>query len=405
MGKTVVEKILSKHSGRELKAGDLALCNVDFLMASDTTAPIAMRSFNEMGGAKVANPQNIAFIIDHAAPAPNQLIANLHSGMREFVKEQNIIFHDVGEGVCHQLVVENGYVKPGDLVLGADSHTCTYGALGALATGVGSTDLAAAMMTGQSWFKVPGTIRINLNGKLPQGVYAKDLILYLVGKFGSDGATYQSIEFYGDALEELSLESKLTIANMVVEMGAKNGIICDSSTGMYSDSDAEYSKVVDVDLSALVPYVAKPHSVDNLASIEEVAGITINQGYLGSCTNGRIEDIRVAAKILKGNKVKEGIRFYVTPASKDVYMKALKEGLVEILIDAGAIFITPGCGACVGTHNGIPGNGENVISSTNRNFRGRMGNNQSFVYLASPATVAASVITGKITDPRELGWS
>lgn len=404
MGKTVVEKILSKHSQGDLKAGDIGICNVDFLMASDTTGPIAIKSFREMGGTKVYNPQSTAFILDHAAPCPNQKIAVLHSMIREFVKEQDILFYDVGEGICHQLIVENGYIKPGDLVLGADSHTCTYGALGALAMGVGATDLAAAMLTGKSWFKVPETIRINLKGSFTNGVYSKDLALYLIGLIKSDGASGKSVEFYGESLENMSLSDKLTLCNMVVEMGANNGIVCDSTTGIVSDEDALFERIIDVDLSQLVPFIAKPHKVDNVVPIEDAKDIPISQGFLGSCTNGRIEDLRIAAKILKGRKVHKDVRFLVTPASKKVLLQAVREGVFEILMESGAVFITPGCGACVGTHNGIPGDGENVISSTNRNFKGRMGNNKSFIYLASPAVVAASVLNGKITDPRDIWW-
>lgn len=402
MGKTVAEQILSEHSEKDLYSGNIGLCNLDFLIASDTTAPIAIKSFQEMGGVKVKNPERIAFFIDHASPAPNQKIANLHAMMREFAKAQGIILHDVGEGVCHQIVAEKGYVAAGDLAMGADSHTCTYGAMGAFASGIGSTDLAAAMLTGQIWLKVPESIKISLAGSFAEGVYAKDLIIYLVGLFGSDGANYKSIEFYGSGLDKMSLESKMTLCNMVIEMGAKNGIVCDSSTEMKAEEGAKYQEEMEIDLSKLTPYVSKPHAVDNTAPIEDVEGIIIHQGFLGSCTNGRIEDIRTAAKILKGKKIAENVRFIVAPASKAVFLQSIKEGLIEILTEAGATFTTPGCGACVGTHNGIPGNGENVISSTNRNFKGRMGNNQSSIYLASPATVAASVLYGKITDPRSL---
>ncbi|MDK2836375.1 MAG: 3-isopropylmalate/(R)-2-methylmalate dehydratase large subunit [Thermosediminibacterales bacterium] len=402
MGKTVAEKILSEHSNKDLKAGDIALCNVDFLMASDTTAPIAIKSFYNMGGQKVKNPDKTAFVLDHASPCPNQKIAALHTMMREFASEQNIILYDVGEGICHQLIIENGHIKAGELVLGADSHTCTYGAIGALACGVGATDLAAAMFTGKSWFKVPETIRINLHGKFPSGVYAKDLILYLIGKLGSNGATYKSVEFYGEPLEKMTLSSKLTITNMVVEMGAKNGVICDSTTGMKSDPDARFERIIDVNLSKLEAYVAAPHRVDNIKKAKDLSHVKINQGFLGSCTNGRIEDLRIAAQILKGKRIPHDVRLLITPASKKVFLQAVKEGLVETLIEAGGVFITPGCGACVGTHNGIPGDNENVISSTNRNFKGRMGNNKAFIYLASPATVAASVLKGRITDPKEL---
>jgi 3-isopropylmalate/(R)-2-methylmalate dehydratase large subunit len=402
MGKTVAEKILSQHSASDARVGEIVLGQVDFLLASDTTGPIAIQSFREMGGKRVVRPEKIAFVIDHAAPCPNQKIAQLHAMMRAFAAEQGLILYDVGEGICHQLVAEKGHVKAGDLVIGADSHTCTYGALGALATGVGSTELAGAMLTGKSWFKVPETFRIELRGSFPAGVYAKDLILYLIGLLGSDGASYKSLEFTGESLERMSLADKLTICNMVVEAGAKNGVACDSTTGMFSDPDANFAKILEVDLSALVPYVAVPHRVDNVKEICELGSIPIHQGFIGTCTNGRIEDLQAAAEILGGKKIAAGVRLYIIPASKQVFLQAVRTGLVETLTEAGGVFITTGCGLCVGTHNGIPGDGDNVISSSNRNFKGRMGNNQAQVYLASPATVAASVLTGRITDPRSV---
>ena len=398
MQQTVVEQVLSAHSDKELTTGEIGLCNVDFLMASDTTGPIAIQSFHEMGARKVFAPEKIAFVLDHASPAPNQKIAQLHSLIRTFAYEQGTVLYDVGEGICHQLIIENNHIKSGDLVLGADSHTCSYGALGAMATGVGATELAAAMFTGMSWFKVPETYRIDLCGNMPPGVYAKDLILYLIGKFGADGASYKSLEFYGDVLETMPLADKITICNMVVEMGAKNGFICDSTTGLASQPGAKFAEEIAVDLSQLVPYVAVPHRIDNVKSVRDVAGTPISQAFLGSCTNGRIEDLRIAAAILKGQKIPRHVRLIITPASKKVFLQAMKEGLVEILADAGGVFTTTGCGACVGTHMGVPGNDENVISSTNRNFKGRMGNNQAPIYLASPATVAASALQGRITE-------
>ncbi|MGE5483557.1 MAG: 3-isopropylmalate dehydratase large subunit [Ignavibacteriales bacterium] len=401
--RTVAEKILSEHARRGLRAGDIALCSVDLLMASDTTAPISIRSFEEMGGRRVVNPQNVVFVMDHAAPAPTQQVANLHSLMRRFSAEHGIALFDVGEGVCHQLVVENRYVRPWSLILGADSHTCTYGALGALACGVGSTDLAGAMFTGKAWFRVPETIRVNLTGAFPPRVYAKDLALHLVGRLGANGATYMSIEFYGEPLEAICLADKLTICNMMAETGAKTAVVCDSQTGVASDEAAEVHSVLNVDLSEIEPCAAVPHSVDSVVPVSRLTGTTVNQGFLGSCTNGRIEDIRVAAGILRGRKIPPGVRMFVVPASRGVLLQAIREGLVETLSEAGATFVVPGCASCVGTHNGVPGDGENVISSTNRNFKGRMGNNKAFIYLASPATVAASVVNGKITDPRDFG--
>ncbi len=402
MGRTVAEQILSAHSKVPLREGDLGVCDVDFMLASDTTAPIAIQSFQQMNGRKVARPDRIAFVIDHASPCPNQKIAGLHAMMRRFAAEQGITLYDVGEGICHQLTVENGHVRSGDLAIGADSHTCTYGALGALATGVGSTELAAAMLTGQSWFKVPASYRVELSGSPGPGVHAMDIALHLVGLLGSDGAAYRSLEFCGAALERLGRSDKLTLCNMVVEAGAKNGVVCDSTTGVRSEPGARFERVVDIDLSALRPCVAAPHRVDNVKPVEAVASVEVQQGFIGSCTNGRIEDLRVAAAILAGRKVAPGVRLLVIPASKRVFLQAVREGLVETLTDAGAVFITTGCGPCVGTHNGVPGDGDTVISSSNRNFKGRMGNNQAPIYLASPATVAASVLTGRITDPRQV---
>jgi len=400
MGKTVAEKILSYKSGKILSAGDITVCPVDFLMASDATAPIAIKSFTEMGGKDVCRPDDIVFFIDHAVPCPTRKIANLHMLMREFAAKQQIRLFDSGEGICHQLVIEHEMVKPGDLVLGADSHTCTYGAVGAFAVGVGATDLAAAMMTGISWLKVPETMKINLQGSLPQGTYIKDLMLYLVGMFGSDAQNYRSIEFYGEALGKLLLSEKITVCNMVIEMGAKNGIICDSSTGMCSDKDAVFVEQLTINLDKLMPYVALPHKVENVVPVEQAAGIRINQCFLGSCTNGKLDDLRIAADIVRGKHIAPNVRFLITPASRIIMVQAMNEGIIQTLLQAGGMLTTPGCGLCVGTLGGIPGDGENVLSSTNRNFKGRMGNGNANIYLASPATVAASALYGQITDPR-----
>ncbi len=329
--------------------------------------------------------------------------------------EQKINFYDVGQGVCHQIVPERGYVVPGDLVVGADSHTCTYGALNIAATGMGSTDVAACAVTGQNWFKVPETIKFFCQGKLPPGVYSKDLILYLIGQVGADGATYMSCEYTGQAIDALSIESRFTIANMAIEMGAKFGIMnCDQKTlawvkqhssrkfkPVQADQDAVYSKVLKYDISKLTPQIAKPHQVDNVCPLAEVAGTPIAQGYIGTCTNGRLEDFAEACKVLKGRKIKKGVRLIVAPASNWILKEAMKKGYITLLLDAGATLVTPGCGPCVGTHNGVPSDGENVISTANRNFKGRMGNINAFIYLGSPATVAAAVIEGKITDPRK----
>ncbi len=401
MAKTLAEKILSKHSGKDLTAGDYAVCAVDFMLATDATAPIAIKSWREMGGEQISHPEKMVLVLDHATPCPNQKIAALHSLMRSFAAEHAIKLYEVGDGVCHQLVLEDRLVKAGELVLGADSHTCTYGALGAMSCGVGATDLAATMLTGKSWFRVPETIRIDLTGNFAPHVYAKDVILHIVGQLGSNGALYKSVEFYGEILDELELSSKATLCNMAVEMGAKNCFICDATTNISSDHDALFSETIQIDLSTIAPMVAKPHTVDNVEQVQSLEKTIINQGFIGSCTNGSLADLKIAANILSGGKIASGVRLLVSPASKKILIAAIKDGTIEILLDAGATLLTPGCGPCVGTHNGIPGDGENVISSTNRNFTGRMGNNKANVYLASPATVAASVLAGWITSSGE----
>ncbi|GFP21212.1 3-isopropylmalate/(R)-2-methylmalate dehydratase large subunit [Candidatus Hakubella thermalkaliphila] len=415
MGRTIAEKILSEHCQREVRAGEIVVCDLDFLMAQDGTAPLAISSFEKMGVQRVFDPQKMALVIDHNSPSPLESVSNLHALMRNFAADQGVFLYDVGEGICHQLVPERGHITCGDLVIGADSHTCTYGALNLFSTGVGSTDLAAAMMTGKLWFKVPESIRIILRGKLPPGVYAKDLILHLIGKFTADGATYRAVEFSGQLVADLSMEARFTIANMVVEMGAKAGIFeaderalqwvterCPRTPRVIApDPDAYYLQTMELDVTQLSPQVAKPHQVDRVVAVDEVAGVRIDQAVLGTCTNGRLEDLEVAAAILKGRKVYPEVRFIVVPASRYVLLEAISKGIVEILIKAGAVLVAPGCGPCVGTHAGIPSDGENVISTANRNFRGRMGNSKANIYLASPATVAASALAGKIADPRE----
>ncbi|HAA90712.1 MAG: 3-isopropylmalate dehydratase large subunit [Thermoanaerobacterales bacterium 50_218] len=417
MGKTIAEKILSKKSGQDARANDLVLASLDFMMGQDGTAPLAIRVFEEMGGQKVAAPEKVAFVIDHNAPSPVEGVSALHKVMRKFAQKHGITLYDVGEGVCHQLLPEKGHVGPGSLVIGADSHTCTYGALNAFSTGVGSTDLAAALISGKMWFKVPETIRFVCHGRLPQGVYAKDLILYLIGQVTADGATYMAAEYAGEAIEALSIEGRFTIANMAVEMGAKAGLmeadekvwawlkdngISGNFEEVKPDPDAQYAAIKEFDVSQLEPQVAKPHRVDNVAPVGEVAGTPIQQAFLGTCTNGRLEDLRIAAQIIKGRKIHPGVRLIVAPASRKVFLEAMNEGIIQQLVEAGAAVVTPGCGPCVGTHNGVPSDGENVISTANRNFKGRMGNRNAFIYLASPATVAASAIAGEIADPREF---
>jgi 3-isopropylmalate/(R)-2-methylmalate dehydratase large subunit len=416
VGKTIAEKILSNKSKRDVKANDIVIADLDFTMGQDGTSGLAIQAFNEMNAIKVFDPKRVAMVIDHSAPSPLEGVSALHHQMRAFASSQGINFYDIGDGVCHQLVPEQGHVVPGDLVIGADSHTCTYGAINVFSTGVGSTDLAAGIISGKLWFKVPETIKFVLNGTLPTGVYSKDLILYLIGDITADGATYMAAEYTGPAIADLSVEARFTISNMAIEMGAKCGLMeADDKTIAWvkqhsardfepvkADPDAIYAKVLEYDVSKLEPQVAKPHTVDNVSPISEVAGTPIQQGFIGTCTNGRIEDLRIGAQILKGRKIGQNTRLIVAPSSRQVMLQALREGLIETYVEAGAAVVTPGCGPCVGTHNGVPSDGENVISTANRNFKGRMGNNKAFVYLGSPATVAASVLTGKITDPREF---
>lgn len=416
MGKTIAEKILSKKSGQDASAGDIVIANLDFVMGQDGTSPLAIKAFSEMQASKVFDPSRVAMVIDHSSPSPLEGVSELHRQMRVFANQQGINFYDIGEGVCHQLMPERGHVIPGDLVIGADSHTCTYGAINAFSTGVGSTDLAAGLIAGKLWFKVPDTFKFVLNGTLPAGVYSKDLILYLIGDVTADGATYMAAEYVGEAIAALSVEQRFSISNMAIEMGAKCGLMeADQKTidwvkahsqkefeTVKADADAVYARIKEYDVSALEPQVAKPHTVDNVAPVSQVAGTPIQQGVIGTCTNGRIEDLRIAAGILKGRKIDRHTRLIVAPASRQVMLQAMREGLLEIFVEAGAAVVTPGCGPCVGTHNGVPSDGENVISTANRNFKGRMGNNKAFIYLGSPATVAASVLFGKITDPREF---
>ncbi|HAJ57437.1 MAG TPA: 3-isopropylmalate dehydratase large subunit [Candidatus Omnitrophica bacterium] len=416
MGKTIAEKILSSHAGQELKAGDFAVCSIDFCFGQDGTSGIIVDRFKALGIKEAYDRDKFAIVIDHSAPSPSMGVSAVHKKLREFSKEKGLLLYDIGCGVCHQVIPEMGHVLPGDLVLGADSHTCTYGALGALSTGVGSTDLAISLASGKNWFKVPESIKIVVRGKLPKGVYSKDIILRVIGDLGADGATYKSVEFYGPAIDRLSMDARFTISNMGVEMGAKFCVIPADKTTLnwiggrnknrkpnpqYADKDAVYSQVKEYDISDLAPQLAKPHTVDNNASVGELEGTHIDEAYLGTCTNGRLEDLEIAVSILKNKKVNRDVRFIVAPASRSIYLEAVKKGIISALIESGASIVTPGCGPCVGTHNGVPSVGEVVVSSANRNFKGRMGNPESFIYLASPATVVASALEGKIADPRK----
>ena len=406
MGQTVVEKIISAHTGKNVSQGEIVIVPVDGAMASDTTAPLAIKAFREMGGKRVWDPSRCILVIDHAAPAPNERIANLHVMMREFAKEQGCVLFEAGEGICHQLMIEKNIVRPGHIFIGADSHSCAYGAVGALGTGVGSTDLAAVLLTGKIWLKVPGTIKIELEGKISKGIQSKDLILTVIGKTGIAGVTYQAMEFGGQAVSELSLSSRITMANMMIEAGAKTGFVDPSGlklpypfSPILPDADAIYQQTLTIDASAIQPMISQPHSPDNVTAVDRVAGKKIHYAFIGTCVNGRLEDLQIAASILKDVKVHPDTRLIIGPASRQVFVDAVKDGTVDTLSHAGATFISPGCGPCVGTHSGVPGNDEVVISAANRNFKGRMGNPQAKIYLASPATVAASAREGKIANP------
>ncbi len=401
----------------DLKAGDFAVCQIDFCFGQDGTSGIIIDRFKALGIKEAFDRNKFAIVIDHSAPSPSMGVSAVHKKLRDFAKEKGLLLYDIGCGVCHQIIPEQGHVLPGDLVLGADSHTCTYGAMGALSTGVGSTDLAISLASGKNWFKVPESIKIIVKGKLQKGVYSKDLVLKVIGDLGADGATYKSVEFYGPAIEALSMDARFTICNMGVEMGAKFCIIpADKVTldwikgrnvsrkpqPQYADQDASYSLVKEYDASKITPQLAKPHTVDNNASVQDMEGTHIDEAYLGTCTNGRFEDLEIAARILKNKKINKDVRFIVAPASRSIYLEAVEKGIISILIKAGASVVTPGCGPCVGTHNGVPSIGETVISSANRNFKGRMGQPEAFIYLGSPATVVASAIEGKLTDPRKF---
>ena len=416
MTKTISEKIFTRASGKDANAGDLVIAEIDGAMAHDGMSLLVFEAFQAMGGKAVWNPSRVAIVIDHVAPSANEAFSKVHKMMREFSLTHDTSFYDVGSGVCHQVMIESGLAYPGSLIVGSDSHTCTYGAIGCLATGIGSTEMAAVFLSGKLWFKVPETMRIAVEGILPPMVLPKDLILRIVGTVKADGATYKTIEFCGSTVKAMDVEGRLTLSNMAVEMGAKTGIVePDAKTiayleafghrpslGLRSDEDAEFSNELALDVSDLTPQVASPPVVDNVKSVSKVEGREVNQVFLGSCTNGRIGDLRTAAEILKGKKVRKGVRMIVTPASRRIYLQALEEGLLEVLLDAGCVICNPGCGPCAGAHQGILAPGEVCISTSNRNFKARMGSSDAQIYLASPATAAATAIEGKIADPRKL---
>ncbi len=421
MGQTITEKIFSEHVGREVKAGEIVECELDMIIGNDITTPISIKAFRESGAKRLAKPDNFAIVLDHFIPAKDIASANQAKISREFAYEHNLkhFFDEKDMGIEHALLPEKGLVVPGDVIIGADSHTCTHGALGAFATGMGSTDLAYGMITGKNWFKVPSTIKVIYTGKLGEYVYGKDLILELIRRIGVDGALYKALEFTGDTIENLDMDGRFSLCNMAIEAGAKNGIIAvDEVTKAfltdkelarepkyhYSDEDAEYEKVIEIDVNNLEPVIAFPHLPSNGRPISEAAkmDLKVDQVFIGSCTNGRLSDIAIAAEILKGRKVARHTRMIVTPATQKILKEAEKRGYIDTLIDAGAVVSNPTCGACLGGYMGILADNERCVSTTNRNFVGRMGARTSEIYLANSAVAAASAVMGKIADPREL---
>ncbi|MBN1266406.1 MAG: 3-isopropylmalate dehydratase large subunit [Anaerolineales bacterium] len=414
MGRTLAEKILGSKAGSDLKAGDFAVFSVDIVLAHEGTGPLAVDQFEALGKDKVAATG--LFFSDHAAAAPRRELANVQQRLQHFSAQAGATFYKAGEGICHQLVAEE-WAAPGLLVVGADSHSVTAGALAAFGTGMGSTDIGVAFAYGQTWLRVPETIRVEYKGTLPDGVYAKDLFLELIGQIGADGALYKALEFGGPVIDRMDMDGRLTLANMSVEAGGKAGLCASDNitlaflesqgrTNSYKplspDQDASYEQVLQIDVSSLSPRVAFPHFTDNVRAVEDAGDVPIDQVFIGTCTNGRLSDLRIAAAILKDKRIADGTRLVVGPASRSVYKAAIKEGLLDIFIDAGGLILPPGCGPCVGVHHGVLANGERCLSTQNRNFKGRMGNPESEIYLASPATAAATALTGKITDPREV---
>ena len=418
---TISEKIMSRAAGTDAQAGDFVLADIDCAMAHDGTSVLAVKAFTEMGADRVWNPDRIVIPFDHIVPSNKETTSDLHRKIREWVRRQGIKnFFDIGDGICHQIVSER-FACPGMLIVGADSHSCTYGALGAFGTGIGATEMAEVFASGKLWFKVPQSIRITVAGTLPDMVSAKDMTLHIIGKVGAGGATYKAVEYYGETIANLSIAGRMTLCNMGVEMGAKASIVPpddatfdfigrrgserngESSSGdyspVYADSDAAYADELLFDVADLPPQVATPHAVDNVQPVDEVEGTTVDQVFIGSCTNGRFEDLKAAADILKGNTV--CVRTVVAPASRSVLLQAVEAGVVSTLLSAGAVILPPGCGPCLGAHQGVLGEGEVCLSTANRNFKGRMGAG-GFIYLASPETAAATALAGEIADPREI---
>jgi 3-isopropylmalate/(R)-2-methylmalate dehydratase large subunit len=418
MPQTMVEKLISKKVGRNVKSGELVVASIDLLVSHDGNRPQAPDIFKELGGDKVFDNTKVKLVIDHAPNVPNQAAASIHQSMRKFANEQGAEIIGPGEGICHQIIPERGYVAPGDLVLGTDSHTCTYGAFNVFGTGVGSSDLAAAMLTGKLWLRVPESIKIVLSGTRNKGVTPKDIVLYLVKKLRADGATYKALEFTGEGLQSISVSGRMTMSNMAVEMGAKTAIFpCDEVLeewlqnhnltkdyeAITADDEAVYEREIIIDLGGIQPQIAIPSTVDNVKDLVEAEGEKISQAVIGTCTNGRLEDLRDAASILIGQKIHSEVRLFVTPASREVYIQALQEGIISTLVEAGAVIGVPGCSGCSGgAHFAIPSDDDVVITSANRNFIGRLGNPKARIYLASPATVAMSALVGRITSANKV---
>ena len=403
-GKTFAEKIFNAEKG------SIVFKKPDIILTHDNTASI-FNTFKKMGGEKVADPKQLMIVLDHNAPPTTAALANQYQKVRDIVKEQGITnFHDAGKGICHQIMAD--YAKPGMLIVGSDSHTCTAGAFNAFAAGIDRTEAAGLWRQGETWFRVPESLKITLTGKLQEGVYAKDISLWIIGMIGSSGADYMSIEYHGEGVKTLTIDQRMTLANLASEMGAKNAVfpndevltewLGEEMEGVWADEDAEYAREIEINLSEIFPVVAAPHHVDNVKAVAEVRGTKLQEALVGTCTNGRYEDLEIVARILKGKKLPEGFQMVVVPASQKIYLKAMRNGIIEDLLNAGANVLSASCGPCLGTGQGIPADGYNVISTANRNFKGRMGNKESFIYLASPATVAYSALAGEIVDPRGI---
>ena len=411
MGQTLAEKIISEHAGKKVKAGELVIANVDVCAVQDGTGPLTVQEFKKLGKERLNNPERTILFIDHASPSPRKELSNTHTVLREFAKEYGAVLSDIGAGVCHQRLIET-FVNPGEILVGADSHTCTSGALGAFATGMGSTDIAVAMALGKTWLKVPATYKIEVTGKFKEGICSKDLMLYLIGMIGADGATYKALEFCGDTIENMTMSERFTLSNMAVEAGAKAGLFAtDEKTEEFlklhgredkfkiikPDDDAIYERVIKINAQDIVHTVSCPHTVDNTKPVEELKHIKVNQVFIGTCTNGRIEDLRIAANILKGKQINPDVRMLICPASKDIYLQALDEGLITTFVEANATILPPGCGPCVGVHAGTLADGEVCLATQNRNFQGRMGNTKGFIYLGSPYVAAYTALRGYIS--------